>query len=322
MDTPGKFSLRNSGPLLLCAARYWSEDNASTIGAALAFFCAFSLAPLLVILLTIAGGVLGEQQAYGQVQVQMQALFGPASAKIVMDAVRASTQTKGLISTVVSVITLIIGASTVFTVLQTALNQIWRSASMAPAGLRGLIRVRLLSFGFILALGFLLLVSLTLSTGLSNLRAQIARAHPSLVGSLVVVDVAISLTITAALFALIYRYMPAQRQAWKTVITGGILTALLFDAGRWGIGLYLSHSTQPSAFGAAASFAALLLWLYYSAQIFLFGAEFTACLAGVSRTLSPAASLAAPSLPNTNPSATNRTTPKFPSLSAGDYPKS
>jgi membrane protein len=275
------FHWKTAGSLIACAGRFWSSDNASTTGAALAFFCAFSLAPLLVILLTIAGAVLGEQAAYGEVQAQLQALFGPSTAKTIMGAVEASKHTKGIVSTIVSIVTLIVGASTVLTALQSALDQIWQSANIAPKGLRGFVRSRLLSFGFILTLGFLLLISLTVSTALSNVRTQVAQRYSGIVGMLGALDFLTSLFIVAALFALIYRYMPARRVRWRTVIAGGVLTAVLFDIGRWGIGLYLAHSTQPSAFGAAASFAALLLWLYYTAQILLFGAEFTACLAGV-----------------------------------------
>src|SRR5205823_5279265 len=134
-------------------------------------------------------------------------------------------------------------------------------------------------------LGFLLLVSLTVSTVLANVRARIIKQHVALVSMVGVLDFLFSLLLVSLLFALIYRYMPARRLAWRVVLIGGVLTALLFDAGRWVIGLYLAHSTQPSAFGAAASFAALLLWLYYTAQIFLFGAEFTACLGGVRQAL-------------------------------------
>jgi membrane protein len=277
---PRQFQWKRIGHLIVCAGQFWSRDNASTTGAALAFFCAFSLAPLLVILMTIAGVVLGEQAAYGDIQAQLQALFGPSTAKTIMGAVQASKHTNGVLSTIVSVVTLIVGASTVLTALQTALDQMWQSSNIAPRGLRGFVRSRLLSFGFILTLGFLLLVSLTISTALSNLRAQVAQRYAGIVGILGVVDFIASLIIVACLFALIYRYMPAKRVSWRTVIAGGILTAVLFDVGRWAVGLYLAHSTQPSAFGAAASFAALLLWLYYTAQIFLFGAEFTACLAG------------------------------------------
>jgi membrane protein len=264
----------------LCAANHWSSDNASTTGAALAFYCAFSLAPLLVILLTIAGAVVGAETAYGQISSQLTALFGASTAKVVMGAVRSSQQFDGLVSTLVSAVTLLIGASTVLAALDTALEKIWRSEQLLPRGWRGWIRTRLLSFGFILALGFLLLVSLTISTGLSNLRGWVADRYGAIVGVIGAIDFVFTLVLVSGLFALIYRYMPARRTPWKTVIAGGVLTAILFNIGRWGIGLYLAHSTQPSAYGAAASFAALLLWLYYTAQIFLFGAEFTACLAG------------------------------------------
>ena len=155
------------------------------------------------------------------------------------------------------------------------------SSAVATNGVWGWFRVRLLSFGFILALGFMLLVSLTLSTGLANLRTWVAGVYPGFVVLIGVLNVALSICLVAALFTLIYRYMPTRRLPWKRVLLGGVLTAVLFDAGRWVVSLYLAHSTQPSAFGAASSFAALLLWLYYSAQIFLFGAEFTACLGGV-----------------------------------------
>jgi membrane protein len=267
--------------LLGCAARYWNCDKASNTGAALAFYCAFSIAPLLVILLTLAGLVMDEQSAYTQVGLQLTALFGPATARILLGAVRSAQQTRGTLATVVSVVTLLIGATTVLAALQSALEVIWQGQRLAVSGVRGWIRTRLLSFGFILTLGFLLLVSLTLSAALSNVRAHFATRHPALVGSIAVADILLSLLLVASLFALIYRYMPTRRLPWSTVALGGLLTAVLFDIGRWGIGLYLAHSTQPSAFGAASSFAALLLWLYYTAQIFLFGAEFTACLAGL-----------------------------------------
>lgn len=264
-----------------CAAQHWSSDRASTTGAALAFYCAFSLAPLLVILLTIAGWVVGAEAAYGQVGQQLTALFGPATSRTLLAAAKNSQKVEGFVSTAVSVVTLLIGASTVLTALDEALEKIWKSEAFAQGGLKGWVRTRLLSFGFILAISFLLLVSLTVSTAISGLRESIAARHDGVVGLIGALDFVISLALISLLFALIYRYMPQRRSPWRYVLAGGIVTATLFNIGRWGIGLYLSHSTQPSAFGAAASFAALLLWLYYSAQIFLFGAEFTACLAGV-----------------------------------------
>jgi membrane protein len=273
--------IRKARKLIACAAWHWSADSASTTGAALAFYCAFSLAPLLVILLTIAGWVVGSQAAYGQVGAQLTALFGPATAKTLLAAVESSQKTQGLISTAVSVVTLLIGASTVLAALESALENIWKTDVVVSRGIRGWVRTRLVSFGFILTLGFLLLISLTISTGISNLRERVAERHTAFVSTIGALDFLASLLIVSTLFALIYRYMPARRTPWRTVIAGGVLTAVLFDIGRWGIGLYLAHSTQPSAYGAAASFAALLLWLYYTAQIFLFGAEFTACMAGI-----------------------------------------
>ena len=273
--------LQTSFKLLGCAARHWSADDASTTGAALAFFCAFSIAPLLVILLSIAGVIVGTELAYGQVGAQLTALFGPATAKILLGAVESSQKMQGLISTAVSIATLLIGASTVLAALDTALEKIWKTDALRPGGIRGWVRTRLLSFGFILTLGFLLLVSLTISTALAGLRARFAERHEALIGVIAGLDFVVAIFLVSLLFALIYRYMPARRTGWKVVLVGGFLTAILFNIGRWAIGLYLAHSTQPSAYGAAASFAALLLWLYYSAQIFLFGAEFTACLAGI-----------------------------------------
>jgi membrane protein len=266
---------------LKCAARHWSADRASTTGAALAFYCAFSLAPLLVILMTLAGWIVGSETAAGQIDAQLTALFGPATARTLLAAAEHSQSGQGAASAALSILTLLIGASTVLAALDEALEKIWKSDTLLPGGIRGWIRTRLLSFGFILALAFLLLVSLTISTGISSLREGIAHRYTGLIGLVGALDFVAALALVSLLFALIYRYMPAKRSPWKVVLIGGVLTALLFNLGRWAISLYLAHSTQPSAFGAAASFAALLLWLYYSAQIFLFGAELTACLAGV-----------------------------------------
>jgi membrane protein len=252
----------------------------STIGAALAYYSAFSLAPLLVILLAIAGLVLGRESAYSHLSDQLDGLFGPATARILLNAMRSTQHMQGLISTITSVITLLIGATTVLSVLQTALDQIWQSGTLVRTGVWAWLRARFLSLGFILALGFLLLVSLTVSTALSSVQSRIADGHGLLLSLIGTLDFLVSLSVVAFLFGLIFRYMPARHLAWRWALLGGLLTAILFELGRWLIGLYLAHSTQPTAFGAAASFVALLVWLYYTAQIFLFGAEFTACLAG------------------------------------------
>jgi membrane protein len=275
--------IKKTSNLLISAGRYWSKDNVSTTGAALAYYCAFSIAPLLVILLTLAGWIIGQESAFGALSSQVAALFGPSTAKILLDAVKSSQQMHGLISTITSVVSLLIGATTVLSALQTALNQIWASGKLVPSGIWGWVQSRFLSLGFILALGFLLLVSLTVSTGLAHLQRHIAGEHAALLSAVGIFDFLLSLLVVGSLFALIFRYMPARRLPWRVAAGGAALTAVLFESGRWVIGLYLAHSTQPSAFGAAASFAALLLWLYYTAQIFLFGAEFTACLGGIDR---------------------------------------
>jgi membrane protein len=274
-------ALKTSGVIAKRAAENWISDNASTTGASLAFFCAFSIAPLLVIVLTIIGWIVGETAAYSQIGAQLNALFGPSTATILLGAIKSSQQSEGTLAAVISIVTLLIGATTVLSALETLLEQIWKSEALAPGGIRGWIRTRFLSLGFILALGFLLLVSLNVSTGLSTIQKNMGMQHPVAVGVLGAADLLLSIALVAFLFAVIFRYLPARRLPWKTVAIGGILTAVLFDLGRWVVGLYLAHSTQPSAFGAAASFATLLLWLYYTSLIFLYGAEYTACLGGL-----------------------------------------
>jgi uncharacterized BrkB/YihY/UPF0761 family membrane protein len=193
--------LSRSAVLAKCAGRHWISDNATTNGASLAFFCAFSIAPLLVIVLTTSGWIVGATAAYSQIGAQLSALFGPAVARILLDAIKNSQQMQGIVATVVSVVTLLIGATTVLSALQTLLQQIWKSEALASVGVRGWIRSRLLSLGFILALGFLLLVSLTLSTGLSALRRHIGIQNSAAVGMLGAVDVLLSVSLVALLFA-------------------------------------------------------------------------------------------------------------------------
>jgi membrane protein len=267
----------------------WLDDQASSISAALAFYCAFSLAPLLIITVSIAGWIVGSELAFSYVGSQLTLLFGKPSADLILAAMRGAQSTDGLRATALSVVMLLIGASTVFAALESALQQVWGGRHSTPRGWRAFVRARLISFGFILAIGFLLLVSLTLTTALAALRGYVLRHFEGLVGVLASMDFLLSVMLGTGLVALMYRYLPARRLAWRHVFIGALVTALLFHLGRWGIGLYLGRATQPTAYGAAASFAALLLWLYYSAQIFLFGAEFTACL-GQSRTPKPLAS--------------------------------
>ena len=269
---------RNLWSILKGTSENWLADQASSISAALAFYCAFSLAPLLIIIVTIAGWIVGSEMAYGYLGAQVTLLFGRQSAELILQAMQSAQSEEGVWATTVSVVMLLIGASTVFAALESALQQIWGGHESLPRGWRAFLRSRLISFGFILAIGFLLLVSLTLTTALAALRGYVTRHFEGVVGVMASMDFLLSIALGTGLVALMYRYLPARKLPWRQVLTGALVTALLFHLGRWAIGLYLGRATQPTAFGAAASFAALLLWLYYSAQIFLFGAEFTACL--------------------------------------------
>jgi membrane protein len=273
--------LGSSWPLIKCAAVHWASDAASTMGAALAFYCAFSLVPLLVIIVTLTGSIIGAELAYGHLGEQLRSLFGPATARVLLEAMRSSQDQGSGFAAAISVVSLVIGATSVFAALEGALENIWRARALVRPGVFGWIRTRLLSLGAILAVGFLLLISLTLSTALAALREHFRPRFAEIALIAAPLDLLFTTALVAGLIALIYRYMPARRLPWRPVLGGAIITALLFQVGRWAIGLYLGSSTQPSAFGAAASFAALLLWLYYSAQIFFFGAEITACLGGL-----------------------------------------
>jgi membrane protein len=266
----------------------WLDDQASSISAALAFYCAFSMAPLLLIVVTVIGWLIGSDAADAQIGAQMRALFGQASAGIILQAMHSARQQEGIWATIVSIVTLIVGATTVFSALESALQQIWGTRDKVLRGWRGFLRTRVISFGFILAVGFLLLVSLTLTTALAGLRDWVGNRYEGLVAILGVVEFILSTALGTGLIALMYRYLPATRLGWRHVLLGALVTTLLFQAGRWAIGLYLGRSTEPTSFGAAASFAALLLWLYYSAQVFLLGAEFTAVIGGT-RNINPRA---------------------------------
>jgi len=258
----------------------WLGDQATSISAALAFYCAFSIAPLLVIVVSIMSWLVGAEVADAHIRGQLTLLFGSSSSDMIVEAMRSARKQEGVMGTIVSIVTLIIGATTVFAALESALRQIWGSREAAISGWRGFLRTRLVSFGFVLAVGFLLLVSLTLSTAVSGMRDWVGERYTGLVAVLGVVEFVLSTALGTGLIALMYRYLPVLRLDWRHVLLGAFVTTLLFQLGRWAIGLYLGRSTEPTSFGAAASFAALLLWLYYSAQIFLLGAEFTAVIGG------------------------------------------
>ena len=254
----------------------WLEDRASRLGAGLAYYTAVSLAPLLIILIAIAGFVLGRQAVEGQVVAQIQGLVGKTGAEAIQAMIASASQPKaGIIATVVSIATLLFGASGVFGALQDALNTIWEVTPKPGRGMLGMLRDRFVSFTMLLGVGFLLLVALVLSAGLAALGKFLGGLLPIPEAVLQAVNFVISFGVITLLFALIYKILPDAEIRWSDVWTGAAVTALLFTIGKFVLGLYLGKSSAGSAYGAAGSLIVVLLWVYYSAQILFFGAEFT-----------------------------------------------
>ena len=254
----------------------WLEDKAPRLGAALAYYTAFSLSPLLVIVIAIAGLVFGQEAAEGQIIAQMQGLIGHDGAQAIAGMVQnARKPSSGIIATVVGLATLLIGATGVFGELRDALNTIWEVQPRPGRGLTGLIKDRFLSFTMVVGVGFLLLVSLSVSAGLAAMGRFLGSMLPGLVILSQIINFVVSFSVIGMLFALIYRYLPDLKIPWHDVWIGAALTAGLFEIGKFLIGFYLGNSSISSAYGAASSLAIILVWIYYSAQIFLLGAEFT-----------------------------------------------
>jgi membrane protein len=255
----------------------WFEHNAASLGAALAFYTLFSVAPILIIAVAIAGYVFGPDTAQVQVLSQLQALLGDAGAAAVRELLSSAhySDKKGF-AAAVGVITLVVGATSVFAELQNALERIWQTPPPPKElGWWRFIRSRVLSVGMVLCIGFLLLVSLVVSAALAAFGGWLGTSVPQLEIVLPVLDLIFSFGMTVLLFALIYKYVPRESVPWGDVWVGATVTALLFTIGKSLIGIYLGKSSFSSAYGAAGSFIVLLLWIYYSAQIFLLGAEFT-----------------------------------------------
>ncbi|MBC7957103.1 MAG: YihY/virulence factor BrkB family protein [Cytophagales bacterium] len=259
------------------AAIAWSDDYAASMGAALAYYTTFSAAPLLLIVVSVAGLVFGQDAARGEIFNQLNGMIGEEGAIAVQGLLQSvSKPAEGVLGTLVGTAVLLIGATTVFAELQDALDRIWRApVRERSSGLWSLLRARVLSFGMILGIGFLLMVSLVMSAALSAL----GRWWSPLFGGWELlaqgVNLVVSFALITVIFAMIYKIMPRVRVAWRDVWVGAAVTALLFSIGKSLIGLYIGRSGVTSGFGAAGSLAVLLLWVYYSAQIFLLGAEFT-----------------------------------------------
>ncbi|MDZ4695250.1 MAG: YihY/virulence factor BrkB family protein [Deltaproteobacteria bacterium] len=254
----------------------WWSDKAPRLGAALSYYTIFALAPVLILVIAVAGMVLGREAAQGEIVTQLRGLLGEEGAVFVQDMILNSSEKKsGIIATGIGIITLLIGATGVFIELQDALNTVWKVEAKTGRGFKGLLRDRLLSFGLVLSLGFLLLVSLAMSAGLSALGGWISRFIPGWVMVGYVINFGVSIGVVALLLAVIFKLLPDVKMAWRDVWMGSIVTAVLFTGGKYVIGLYLGKASVGSPFGAAGSLAILLVWIYYTAQIILLGAEFT-----------------------------------------------
>jgi membrane protein len=269
--------MRETLALLKKAAWDWMEDQASTLGAALAFYTAFSLAPLLTITISIAGLVFGQEAAQGQIFAQLRSLIGAASAEAVQEVVQNANAkpATGVLTTIVGFVTLLFGASGVFGQLQISLNAIWGVEPKPGRGLLGIVQDRILSFGFILVVGFLLLVSLILTAAIAFVGEWFGGKFPAIETLVQIVNSILSLVVIALLFAMIFKFMPDAKIAWRDVWIGAFITAGPFTVGKLALGLYLGKSGIESSYGAAGSLIVLLLWVYYSSQIVFFGAEFT-----------------------------------------------
>jgi membrane protein len=247
------------------------------MGAAISYYTVFSLAPLLVIVIAVAGAVFGREAVQGQIVAQLGGLVGEQGAALVQKLVAASSdREQGLVAGTVSAFVLLLGATTVFTELQNALDRIWHiPPSQKPSGIWAILRARLLSFGLILGLVFLLMVSLAVSAAVAAFGSYTTRLVPGAEALLQVLNFVVSLGIAMVLFAMIFKLMPSTRIAWRDVWVGAFTTAVLFELGKFLIGLYLGKSSMTETFAAAGSLVILIAWVYYAAQIFLLGAEFT-----------------------------------------------
>jgi membrane protein len=255
----------------------WIDDNAPSMGAALAYYTVFSIAPLLLIVISVAGLIFGVDVARGEIFVQLQGLMGKTGALVVQGLLESvSKPAESVTGAIIGVALLLIGATTVFAELQDDLDRIWRAPKRTKdAGILGLIRTRVLSFGMILGIGFILIVSLVLSAAL----AAVGKWWEPVFGGFGLlanlVEITLSFVLITLAFAMIYKLMPRMKIDWCDVWIGAVVTAFLFTIGKFLIGFYIGRSGVASGFGAAGSLVVLLVWIYYSAQIFLMGAEFT-----------------------------------------------
>ena len=254
----------------------WWDDDVMRLGAALAFYSLFAIAPVLVVATAIAGLVFDAAAVREEIVGQLDYLIGPVGAGAAQSLLEAASQRRaGVVATAVGVIGVFVAATGAFLELQAALNTIWRVKPNPRLNFHTLLLNRLRSFGLVVAIGFLLMLSLVVTAALAALSEWLSSRSTSIPLMWSAVSVLVSLLATTALFAVLYRVLPDVRLLWRDVAAGGLITAVLFTIGQQLIGLYLGQSSMSSSFGAAASIMILLLWVYYSCQVLLLGAEFT-----------------------------------------------
>lgn len=258
------------------AVTQWSEDNALRLSAALAYYSIFSIAPLLIIAVAIAGRLFGEEAAQGLLARQLHDLVGSKAAEGIEGMIQSANKPASSVwAGIMGTITLLLGASGIFGQLKDALNTIWEVRAKPGQGVMKYVRERLLSFGMVLVIGFILLVSLTLTTALAGLTSYLGSAFPLSKTLVAILGFTLSYGVNTLLFAAIFKILPDAKVRWREVWIGAAVTGLLFELGKFLLGFYLGRESTASAYGAATSVVLLLLWVYYASLILLFGAEFT-----------------------------------------------
>lgn len=270
-------NIKSGFSMLKEAFQEWQKDEALQLGAALAYYTIFSIAPMLLVAIAVAGFVWGREAVQGELVAQIQGLVGKQGAEAVqtMIANAGRQESSSIWATVIALATILFGATGAFVQLQTSLNHIWNVEARTDSGVKGLVKARVVAFGMVLAIGFLLLVSLVVSTAVSALGNYLGGRMPGAQTLIAVVSFVVLFALITALFALMFKFLPDVRIEWRDVWVGAVVTALLFSIGKFLIGLYLGNSSVASTYGAAGSLIILLLWIYYSTQILFFGAELT-----------------------------------------------
>lgn len=267
--------LRAVGQILNGTFRGFIDDRAMTMGAAMAYYTLFSLAPVLVIVIAVAGMVFGQEAAQGAIVGELSELLGVEGAKAVEGMIASAGQTgSGVLATIVGLGAFFLGATTALIELQDSLNVIWRAPPAAGSTVLLLLRNRLITLTVVLGLGFLLLVSLVIGAGLTAFAGLIDRWVPGLSFMMGAINFGVSLLVTTLLFAMIYKVLPRVEIAWRDVLSGAVLAALLFMLGRWAIAFYIGQTNLASSYGAASTIILVMVWVYYSSQILFLGAEF------------------------------------------------